>query len=159
VADNEMVVRVVNQVVGGAQVDLMVPGSKQPLHQVGQIGKPEISNKGSLGRTISAQFLVEAGSRLLNATGNSEISQAVSKTGRYVFLGARAIGGDPTAIATLAVDLASQALKAVMDQAKNDAQMRNDIDTARYNAGLLNLDGVKISKNFWTGRYEYSRGS
>lgn len=107
----------------------------------------------SAGSAISLQFAVEQGSRLLNATGNQEIANAVSTTGRYAFLGARAIAGDPTAQITLMIMAVSKLLETV----KKQAEELNEIDTARIKSGLMNVEGLRVNKNFLTGRTYYSR--
>ena len=120
------------------------------------LGMPMASGTGQgggVGKAISAQFLVGAASRLLNASGNQQIAQTVGDIGRYAFLGARALGGDPTAIATLALDIATNAWEA----ARKNAEELNNAEEAQIRAGLMNLENVTIRKDFWTGRYIYSR--
>ena len=114
-------------------------------------------NGKSFSNALTAQFLVGAGTRLLNATGNSGVSQAVGMVGKYAFLGARAFVGDPAAIAALAVDLATVALTEVRKNLTDQAMIQNETDTARAQAGLLDLSGVKVTKHFFTGRYQYNR--
>jgi len=117
----------------------------------------ETSQTGSrtraIGGAISAQFMVSAASRLLNASGNNEAAKTVGDVGRYAFLGVRAMSGDPTAIATLALELATNAWEA----ARKNAELLNKNDESQIRAGLLDLNGVTIRKDFWTGRYVYSR--
>lgn len=114
-----------------------------------------VSNQKQLALTgaLSAQFLVEQSSRLLNATGNQQLANTISTGSRYAFLGVRALGGDVTAMATLAVSLASKALEEVRKQ----AEQSNEIDNARIKSGLMNMEGVRMRKNFFTGRQQYNR--
>jgi len=107
-----------------------------------------------VGGAISAQMLVAQTSRLLDATGNQEVANMMQKTSRYTFLGMRALSGDITAQLNLAVSLATMALQEVRKQ----ADFSNETDNARIKAGLMDMQGVKVSKNWLTGVQTYSRG-
>lgn len=107
----------------------------------------------SLTGALSAQFLVEQSTRLLNATGNQQAASMISTGARYTFLGVRAMGGDATAMVTLAVSLASKALEEV----RKKAEQSNEIDNALIKSGLMDLEGVQVRKNFFTGRQQYNR--
>lgn len=114
---------------------------------------PTTSKTFGTGRAISAHFFVGAATRLLNASGNQQIAQTVGDIGRYAFLGARALAMDPTAIASLALDVATNA----WEMARKNAEDSNKDDEAMIRAGLMNLNGITVRKEFWTGRYVYSR--
>lgn len=102
---------------------------------------------------LSAQFLVEQSTRLLNATGNQQLANTISTGVRYSYLGVRALGGDATAMVTAAVSLASKAIEI----ARKSAEQSNEIDNARIKSGLMNMEGVIVRKNFFTGRQQYNR--
>lgn len=86
---------------------------------------------GGFGQAISASFLIQSGRKLISASGNSQISQAIGNTVKYgtltlqLFNPATAV---PAAL-TMAVELASQALQKV-NELKQEAQMNNQ---AQYN--------------------------
>lgn len=145
-----------NQYRIGIDANLNINQQQTPIVSQPQQGASVVPNqpKGvSVGGAISLQFAVEQGSRLLNATGNQEIANAVSTTGRYGFLGARAVMGDPTAQITLLI----MATTKLLEQVRKQAEELNEIDTARIKAGLMNVEGVRVNKSFLTGRYNYSR--
>lgn len=160
----EYVVRVALEVVDSRtatnQVESTATPSASPNQQTAPttLAGPKGSGNGkSFSNALTAQFLIESGNKLLNATGNSQISQALAMAGKYTFLGIRAFSGDPSAIAALAVDLASTALAEVRKNFTEQAMIQNEVDTARAQAGLLDLGGVKVTKHFFTGRYQYNR--
>jgi hypothetical protein len=165
-ADNnsEYVIRVVQEIVDTRTPTNQLPSTATPnptpqaQNTPSTTPTPSASNntKSILG-SISAQFMIEAGSKLLNATGNSEMAQAIGDVSRYVFLGIRAASGDPSAIAALAINVAAKALTEVGKVQREQAQARNELDMARASAGLLDMSGVKVTKQFFTGRYQYSR--
>lgn len=159
----EYVVRVALEVVDTRtatnQVESTATQSASPGQQLPSFANtPTPKGKGkTFSDALTAQFLVSAGNKLLNASGNTELSQAIGMLGKYTFLGIRAFSGDPSAIAALAVDLASTALAEVRKNFTEQAMIQNEIDTARAQAGLLDLSGVKVTKHFFTGRYQYNR--
>lgn len=139
-------VNVDKQVLG--QVPSVVGAGAAPVSSVAQQGR-QFGFSGA----ISAQFAVEQASRLLNATGNQELANTISTLGRYTFLGARALGGDVTAMATLAMSMAQKAI----EQVRKQAEKQNEIDNNFIKYGLINVEGTRISKNFFTGRQIYTR--
>lgn len=89
----------------------------QPRTQAG-VAKPITNNAGGTltrsqvtGQAISAGFLIQSGQKLIAATGNTQVSKAIGDTVKYGTLGIRAFGGDFTALASMAIDLASEAIK------------------------------------------------
>ena len=160
----EYTIRIVHEVVDSRTATNEVASTATPSANHNQSAAPTsiAGSKGSgngksFSNALTAQFLVGAGTRLLNASGNSGVSQAVGMVGKYAFLGARAFVGDPAAIAALAVDLATVALTEVRKNMTDQAVMQNETDTARAQAGLLDLSGIKVTKHFFTGRYQYNR--
>jgi hypothetical protein len=137
---------------GVGNTGVMQGATPSPING-GSISTPQRSSLG-VGGAISAQMLVEQTTRLIGATGNQEVAQMVSTTSRYAFLGMRAISGDITAQITLAVSLSTLALQEVRKQ----AEFNNETDNARARAGLTNMEGVKVTKNWITGRQTYTRG-
>lgn len=63
------------------------------------------------GQAISAGFLIQSGQKLIAATGNTQVSKAIGDTVKYGTLGIRVLSGDVTALASMAIDLASEAIK------------------------------------------------
>lgn len=135
---------------GGATVS--PTGAKSP-DMMSSGGTQSNRSLGSVLGAFSAQFAVEQASRLLNATGNQQMASTVSTLGRYTFLGVRALGGDPVAIATLAMTTATKAL----EQVRKHSEFLNEIDNNMIKSGLTNMESIKVSKNFFTGRQTYSK--
>lgn len=164
-AESEYTIKIIHEIVDSRSATNEVASTATPNANQQQASSPLKSGSpksGGKGKTFSdaltAQFLIQSGNKLLNATGNSQISQALAMAGKYAFLGIRAFSGDPSAIAALAVDLASTALAEVRKNLTEQAMIQNEVDTARAQAGLLDLSGVKVTRNFFTGRYQYNRG-
>lgn len=107
---------------------------------------------------LSAQFLVQGGVKLANSLGNAQLSRALGQGTKFAFLGVQMLSGNPLAVATLGLDLASEAIKVAMQNKRDMAKMMNEIDNARIKAGLLDISGATVSENAFTGRYKYGRG-
>lgn len=128
----------------------------QPRTQVG-VAKPITNNAGGTltrsqvtGQAISAGFLIQSGQKLIAATGNTQISKTIGDTVKYGTLGIRALSGDFTALASMAIDLASEAIKKV-NQLRQEAEVNNQI---KYNQLLngrvfLGSGRIDISRNIW----------
>lgn len=128
----------------------------QPRTQAG-VAKPITNNAGGTltrsqvtGQAISAGFLIQSGQKLIAATGNTQISKTIGDTVKYGTLGIRAISGDFTALASMAIDLASEAIKKV-NQLRQEAEVNNQI---KYNQILngrvfLGSGRIDISRNIW----------
>lgn len=128
----------------------------QPRTQAG-VAKPITNNAGGtltrsqvIGQAISAGFLIQSGQKLIAATGNTQVSKAIGDTVKYGTLGLRALGGDFTALASMAIDLASEAMKKV-NQLRQEAEVNNQ---AKYNQLLsgqqfLGSGQISISRNIW----------
>lgn len=147
---NEIIITVQNVIQGEQEADTpQVPKPKSP--------KPKEPPAGILG-ALDAQFLLRAGSRLISATGNNEISAAISKVARYGFQVARAVlPPNPVGIATLALSISADVLDKVTDDLRKRATADNETDNARIKAGLLDISQVQVKNNWFTGRQTYRR--
>jgi hypothetical protein len=146
---NEIIITVQNVIQGEQQAD--VPEVPKP-----KVKKPK-GDTGILG-ALDAQFLVRAGSRIISSTGNNEISAAISKVARYGFQTVRALlPPNPVGIATLALTISADVLDKVSDNIRKQAKADNETDNARIKAGLLDISGVQIKSNWFSGRQTYKR--
>jgi hypothetical protein len=146
---NEIIITVQNVIQGEQQAD--VPAVPKP-----KVKKPN-GDEGILG-ALDAQFLLRAGSRIISATGNNEISAAISKVARYGFQTVRALlPPNPVGIATLALTVSADALDKVTDELRKKAKADNETDNARIKAGLLDVSNVQIKSNWFSGRQTYKR--
>ena len=147
---NEIVITVKNQIETTEQ-------QAQVPQQVAPTPASTITGKDILG-AISAQFIVGATNRLIAATGNNEISSAVSKVAKYGFQTVRAlVPPNPVGIATLALTIAADALDKVTDDIRKRATAENEVDNARIKAGLLDISQTAIKTNWFSGRQTYRR--
>ena len=147
---NEIIITVQNVIQGEQQADVpAVPKPKSP--------KPIEPPAGILG-ALDAQFLLRAGTRLISATGNNEISAAISKVARYGFQTVRALlPPNPVGIATLALTISADTLDKVTDEIRKRAKADNETDNARIKAGLLDVTNVQVKSNWFSGRQTYKR--
>jgi hypothetical protein len=146
---NEIIITVQNVIQGEQQAD--VPEVPKP-----KVKKPK-GDTGILG-ALDAQFLLRAGTRLISATGNNEVSAAISKVARYGFQTVRALlPPNPIGIATLALTVSADALDKVTDELRKKAKADNETDNARIKAGLLDVTNVQIKSNWFSGRQTYKR--
>jgi hypothetical protein len=146
---NEIIITVQNVIQGEQQAD--VPEVPKP-----KVKKPK-GDTGILG-ALDAQFLLRAGSRIISATGNNEISAAISKVARYGFQTVRALlPPNPVGIATLALTISADVLDKVSDNIRKQAKADNETDNARIKAGLLDISNVQIKSNWFSGRQTYKR--
>jgi hypothetical protein len=146
---NEIIITVQNVIQGEQQAD--VPEVPKP-----KVKKPK-GDTGILG-ALDAQFLLRAGTRLISATGNNEVSAAISKVARYGFQTVRALlPPNPVGIATLALTVSADALDKVTDELRKKAKADNETDNARIKAGLLDITNVQIKSNWFSGRQTYKR--
>jgi hypothetical protein len=146
---NEIIITVQNVIQGEQQAD--VPAVPKP-----KVKKPK-GDTGILG-ALDAQFLLRAGSRIISATGNNEVSAAISKVARYGFQTVRALlPPNPVGIATLALTISADVLDKVSDNIRKQAKADNETDNARIKAGLLDISNVQIKSNWFSGRQTYKR--
>ena len=146
---NEIIITVQNVIQGeqeAAATEVPKPKVKQPKGDTGILG------------ALDAQFLLRAGTRLISATGNNEVSAAISKVARYGFQIARAVlPPNPVGIATLALTISADVLDKVTDDIRKRAKADNDTDNARIKAGLLDVSSTSIKQNWFSGRQTYKR--
>lgn len=124
----------------------------------------QISNvtdkKTNIGDAISAGLLIESSKKLMGSIQNETIQNFVMTIGKitkYTTVGLRALDGDVVAIVSLCVDVLSETIKALQSSALENAAEMNSVDDARLSAGVLELNGVQVNRNWWSGRYTYSR--
>lgn len=117
-------------------------------------------NKKKESSAISTHFMINSGRKLLNSIQNDKVqsfTMIVGKTIKYTMLGARALDGDVTAMITIALDLISELVSSAQQVAMQVAAEKNSVDEARYAAGAMSLEGVSVSRSWWSNRYEYDR--
>ena len=125
----------------------------------GQQVQAQTQKRGDIGSALSAQFLVQGGVRLANSLGNQQLSQVLSEGAKYTFLATKIMtGANPMALATLGLNLASEAIQRIVKLEKDKAKRLNELDNARIKAGLLVIGNSQVSENWITGRYKYGRG-
>lgn len=111
-------------------------------------------------QALSTNMIIGSSKKLLNSIQNEKVqsfTNVVSKGVKYGVMGARALSGDITAMIALAVDVTAELISSLQQTAMQVAAEKNSVDEARYAAGVLSLEGVSVSKNWWSGRYEYER--
>lgn len=109
----------------------------------------------------SLRFGVNQVRKILAATGNENLQQAgqaITQGTKYARLAGRAVGGDISAMVNIGVDLALRAWTEIQNVKRELATLNNESDIARIQAGLLDVQGVTISKSWNSGRYTYTRG-
>lgn len=134
----------------------------QPRTQAG-VAKPITNNAGGTltrsqvtGQAISAGFLIQSGQKLIAATGNTQVSKAIGDTVKYGTLGIRVLSGDVTALASMAIDLASEAIKKV-NQLRQEAEVNNQIKYNQILNGRVFLGSSQIQVTTdWMGNKTYS---
>jgi hypothetical protein len=147
---NEIIITVKNQIETTEQQQVPKPITQDATTST-------VTGK-ELGGALTAQFLVGASRRLIAATGNNEISGAISKVAKYGFLTARALlPPNPVGLATLAITISADALDKVTDNIRKQASLENEIDNARIKAGLLDISQTQIRTNWFSGRQTYRR--
>lgn len=101
------------------------------------------SSNSALVGGISAQLMVSGFSRMLSATGNQELAGGIREGAEWMFLGSRAITGDPTAIATAAFKLSAEAIKMLgewIDKQKAIASKYNEKDYMLMRYGIISIN-------------------
>jgi hypothetical protein len=126
-----------------------------------EVPKPKVKkpkgDEGILG-ALDAQFLIRGATRLISATGNNEVTAAISKVARYGFMTARALlPPNPVGIATLALSVSADALDKITDDIRKRATAENEIDTARIKAGLLDVRDARVQTQWFSGRRTFKR--
>lgn len=120
--------------------------------------KPDVQkSSGGVGQAISAGLLIESSKKLLSATGNAQASATIEKGVKYGTLMARSVGGDVTAMVTLAVELAATGLQKVQEL-KDQAQQNNQTMYNKIKSGqvFLGNNDVYVSQD-WAGNKTYNR--
>lgn len=109
------------------------------------------SNANSFMGAISAQLMVSGFSRMLSATGNTELASGIQQGAEYAFLAGRALSMDPTAIVTMVFKLSAEVIKLVkgsLDEKKEIAKKYNELDYMKMLSGQLTIGyNTEISYN------------
>lgn len=128
----------------GAQPGTIPSAAGRTLNQSG-------SNANSFMGAISAQLMVSGFSRMLSATGNTELASGIQQGAEYAFLDARALSMDPTAIVTMVFKLSAEVIKLVkgsFDEKKEVAKKYNELDYMKMLSGQLTIGyNTEISYN------------
>lgn len=159
-AENEIVVRVFNQVVGGTSIALSgvggVGASGETIASFNSV--PQIPTMNSLGMMMGTKAILSGANRLLGSFTDTSTIRSLNQIAEYAVLGARALAGDPGAM----IGITIKATADIISKAKQDAVERatalNQVDDARIRSGLLDLNGARVKINWFDGRYKYSRG-
>ena len=123
----------------------------QPIRNNATVTRAEVT-----GQAISAGFLIQSGQKLIAATGNTQVSKAIGDTVKYGTLGIRVLSGDVTALASMAIDLASEAIKKV-NQLRQEAEVNNQIKYNQIKNGRVFLGSGQIQVTTdWMGNKTYS---
>ena len=148
---NEIVLRVENIIAGttggaGQQGAVPMNGITQTT--------PNLSKGAGFAQGISAQMFVESASRIISASGNSELASGLSKASSYAFLGGRVIasgGTDVAALVSLVTKIGADVLQAITEsnQSKREAAIKdNNADILRMRSGAFSINAnTQISYN------------
>ena len=147
-ADNKIVVSVENVITGNATTQGGVP-----MNGVTKVA-PTLSKGAAFSQGISAQMFMESASRIISATGNTELASGLSKASSYAFLGGRVIasgGTDVAALVSLVTKLSADILQSITEnnqQKREQAQKDNAADILRMRSGAFSINAnTQISYN------------
>lgn len=153
---NEIILRVENVIAGNANQQGGVP-----MNGVTQV-KPNLSKGAAFAQGISAQMFVESASRIISATGNTELASGLSKVSSYAFLGGRVIasgGADIAAVISLVTKLSADVLQAVGEsnqQKREAAQKNNAADVLRMRSGGFSINADTVISYNRFGRVSFT---
>lgn len=91
---------------------------------------------------FSAQILVQNASRLISASGNQEMASTIREGSQWLFLGMRAMAGDPTAIlvgVTKTLSLIMLELQKNREEKRQTAQKYNELLQLQLRAGQASV--------------------
>lgn len=130
-SENEIILRVEN-IISGEPIGPSGSGdvftrSSSPISSRGQLSRGSFVIGG-----ISAQLLISSGMRILAATGNQDLANGVREGAEWMFLGARALSGDPTAMITAVSKSVAFVIKEFAEY-----KARQEEIAANYNSLLL----------------------
>lgn len=148
-ADNEIRIPI--------QIDLINSGRKTGT---GATNSPLSSLAQSSGAAsgISGAFLVQSGRKLIAATGNSELATGIGNAIKYGTLGLRAATLDVSAIANIALDVATEAIKRVQEirlERIERANQANQIDILKMQLGRISGEQITSITTNRYGRFIY----
>lgn len=152
-ADDRIIVEVQNVVVG-AKEGTTAQGTPQATQSpAAPVNARQASTNAFLGG-ISAQMVVGSVARIVAATGNQDVSRAISETAGYGFLAARLIGsqgmdaGAWIALLTKATADVIQLVQADRETKREDAAKQNALDIIRLRSGQISINAnTEISYN------------
>lgn len=156
-ADNRIIVEVQNVVVGaqqgaaqGATAQGTTPGAQIPSAPV---NARQSASNAFLGG-ISAQMVVGSVARIVAASGNQEVSRAISETAGYGFLAARLVGsqgldiGAWIALLTKSTADIIQLVQSNREEKREMASQQNALDIVRIRSGQISINAnTEISYN------------
>jgi hypothetical protein len=152
-SEKEITIRLENYLINGAEVNAGngIPSSGKTILPSAQSAS---APNGFVGG-ISAQLFVSGARRLISATGETELANTIQETAEWSFLGIRALGGDPTAMATAAFKLASygiQELKKYQDEQKEIAKSYNNLAILQLQSGQISIKANTVTSYDSYGR-------
>lgn len=123
-------------------------GQGVPNTGAGVSGVPK-SNDSFL-QGISAQMLMENFTRILSATGNTQLASSISKVSSYGFLAGRVIasggmniGADITLVSRLIADV-MQMINEEKEQRMKTAEAYNETDILRMRSGIIQFNANTV---------------
>ena len=157
----ENIVNIVNKSNGSSTYVSTKPTDPQtPKKSVEQSVNDVTKKTSSFGDALSANLLLGSAKKLMGSIQNENIQKfnmQLSQTIKYGTLITRSLGQDYVAMITLCIELLAEGIKMIQSNAIKSATERNSVDEARYSAGILELNNVRVTKDWWSGRYTYSR--
>jgi len=157
---NEIILRVEN-VIAGSTTGAVQQGGV-PMNGINQTTAPNMSKGSAFAQGISAQMFVESASRILSATGNTELASGLSKASSYAFLTSRVImsgGADLTALVSLVTKASADILTAIQkaNQLKREtAVQQNAADILRMRSGAFSINAETVISYNRYGRVSFT---
>ena len=152
-ADDRIIIEVQNVIVGAQQGGTAASTPQQAQTPIAPVSARQAATNAFLGG-ISAQMVVGSVARIVAASGNQEVSRAISETAAYGFLASRLIGsggmdaGAWIALLTKATADVIQIVQADREKKREDATRQNALDIVRMRAGQLQINAnTEISYN------------
>lgn len=152
-ADDRIIVEVQNVIVGNGQGTQTQATQSQGQLPPATVNARQSANNAFLGG-ISAQMVVGSVARIVAASGNQQVSKAISESAAYGFLASRLIssaGMDAGAwIALLTKGTADiiQLVQADREKKSEEASQQNALDIVRLRSGQIQINAnTQISHN------------
>ena len=136
-------------------------GGATPNAGFGSQSAPKANNAFLEG--ISAQMVVENFTRIITATGNTELASSISKGSSYAFLGLRVlssgganIGADIALVTRIAADLI-KLIQQEKEERTKTAEAYNETDLLRMRAGLLQFNANTVISTDKYKRFNFTQ--